>query len=323
VLALPTGQRYKGASPEEVWQQVAAAQVSASQTIRDISLERDRYRRGIQTISGAPEVDPATGQAKPVFDHGIFENLWGNDPMMGMQYMLQHLFGLNSIDEVVPTLEDVRYQTRDYAYQMAINRFRAAAPDFPGTQQAVDALLDTMKAHNMPFTSDALVMVHNALKQQNRYPVAQQQPPQGQQPQGQQPPPPQPAFNPNPQGPYAYEMGRGFGPPAVFAPPAPPQPQYQAPPNPYQQPPNPYAAPPAPPGFAPMGPQGYAPTPPPGFYQPAPGTFPTMPAMQTPPLPTVQPGMGMQPGSNVVDEGALNNMDRATLRAALESGLPR
>jgi hypothetical protein len=315
VIQLPTGQRYVGRNEQEAYDNLATAQISASTTIRDLREQADRFQRGIQVLSGAPAVDPATGTPKPVFEPAIYKSLQEQDPMTAQLYLLQNIFELNSIDEVIPAINDMRYQTRDYAYQMAINKFRAGAPDFPGTQQAVDTLMDTMKAHNLGFTADNLIMVHNALKQQNRYPQGafpQQQPQQPQQFAPQQPPQ-QPAYNPNPN-PFQFQPGRGFN---QFQPPPPPpqqqpQPPFQA--SPYAQPPgfgpapyNPYAQPQNP----------YAPAPP----QMAAGGFPPMPQQQIPIPAGPQGAPGFAPGNGQPNEDALNLLPRDELKRQIEANL--
>lgn len=317
MIQLPTGQRYIGRTAEEAYDNLATAQINASGTIRDLRDQAQRFQRGVQALSGGAPVDPATGNAKPVFEPGIYKQLNEQDPMMALQYGLQHLMGLNTMEEVVPAIEDMRYQTRDYAYTIAINKFRAAAPDFPNHQQAVDTLMDTMAAYHLPFTAENLVMVHNNLKVQNAYPNFQQQ--QQQQPQYQpsQPPmqPPAVAYNPNPQGPYAFDPGRGFSPYAPAAPVfQPPQPQYPvnaAPQNPYAPPQqNPYGAPPA---YNP-----YANAQPPM----APGGFPSMPQVPLPPAPAGAPGQPFNPNGQA-NESALYSMDTNALRASIEANLLR
>lgn len=306
-IIMPSGQRYIGDSPEATYDQVIQAQVSATRTIRDITGERDRFRAAAQTLSGGQPVDPQSGQPKQQFEKGVFQSLQEQDPMTAQLYLLQHLFEFDSIEEVIPALTDMRYQTRDYAYNMAINQFRAQAPDFPGTEDAVNKVMQTMQARNLQFTADNLKLVHDGLKNQPHgyAPLPMQQAPQPPQappynPYAAPPQPPQLAYNPNPQGMYGYEPGRGFGPSSV--------------PMAAQQPPNPY--PPPPPGY------GYAPLPP-NPYLPAnvqPPSYPAIPAVSTPPLPTAPTGGPPMPGQ-FVDENALYSMDKNALREQLERSL--
>jgi hypothetical protein len=282
-IALPTGQRYQGATPEQAYQQVIQAQINASELIREQRQELDRIRAGVQQAVGEPPAATAGGAMQ--FDRNVFVQLMNSDPILALDYADACRWKLNSVDEVEEQRQRVFQNTQSTEIDRVTTGFRAMAPDFPGTPEAVDKLMNTMNQQGIPFNAENLNIVHrhlvglHAQNPQWGYAPAGQvvQPPQP--PQQSLPPqvPPVP-YNPAPMGPYAYDPSVGFQPqgypqqpPPVVVPPAPVPGQYisatQAPPQPVGYPQIPVAAyppvypmpqAPAAPGPGQTLPQGFA-----------------------------------------------------------------
>jgi hypothetical protein len=310
VIALPTGQRYIGHSPEEAIQRLAEAQVNASQTISNVTAERDRFRTALTGDQ------PGQGQAK--FDKAAYMELQQVDPILAANYLDQFRFGLNSPAEVPQTFQRMNANAMEYEMAREVNTFKALAPDFPGTQAAVDAVMQTLRANNIPFKAENLRMIHNELATRGVYQRVATQP-QYQMPQpGAQPPQPMipgqppaqliiPSFEP--QGNYGFGPN-GFGsapqPAAQFQPPAPQPPQY---------------APPQYPPAAAQAPQ-YAPQPPQqAYYPPTTAAYPGMPPAAAAPMPPPPQGASPVPGAQQPNENQLNLMTAQALREVVEQRL--
>jgi hypothetical protein len=308
-IALPTGQRYLGRSPEEAIQRLAEAQVNASQTISSVTAERDRFRTALTGDQ------PGQGQAK--FDKAAYMELQQVDPILAANYLDQFRFGLNSPAEVPQTFQRMNANAMEYEMAREVNNFKAMAPDFPGSQAAVDAVMQTLRANNIPFKAENLRMIHNELANRGVYqrvPVNQgMQPGQqfatpqpGQQFQPQIPgQPPAQLVIPNfePQGNYGFGPN-GFGSasyPQVANTPAPTaQPQY-APPQALQ--------------YAQQQPQQ-------AYYPPAPAAYPGMPPAAAAPMPPPPQGAAPVPqGSQQSNEGQLNLMSAHQLKDVVEQRL--
>lgn len=298
-MRMPTGQVYKGRNEWELMAALATAQTNASSRITELGNDNQRLRQGIAAVSGQP-VTGADGQpvqAASQFDRAIFMELQAQDPILAMNYLDQHRFGLAKIDDVVPYYTRTFQAGDRFAMAETVNNFRLMAPDFPGTQQAVDAVMDFVKRNNIPFNAENLKMVHDGMvmahaKDPSRgYAPMQLQPNANAQPTVITPPPPgSPILNydPNPAGNYGFGPN-GFGTQEVA--PAPTAPPVQGQPT--------------------------APT------MPMPG-YPTIPQVSTPsaplPMPTVSP---TQPPTAAASEGQVNNMSTDQLRQFIEAGLQR
>jgi hypothetical protein len=308
-ISLPTGQRYLGRSPEEAIQRLAEGQINASQTISAVTAERDRFRTALTGDQ------PGQGQAK--FDKAAYMELQQVDPILAANYLDQFRFGLNSPAEVPQTFQRMNANAMEYEMAREVNTFKALAPDFPGTQAAVDAVMQTLRANNIPFKAENLRMIHNELANRGVYqrvpvnpsPTPSYQPPMygtPGQPQPQIPgQPPAQLVIPNfePQGNY------GFGPNGFGSAPQ-PAPQY-APPQ--------YAAP-VPPQqgvqYPPSMPQQAA------YYPPAPAAYPGMPPAAAAPMPPPPQGAAPVPqGSQQPNEGQLNLMSAQQLKDVVEQRL--
>lgn len=291
-MKLPTGQVYKGANEWELMAELAKGQVNSSAHITNISQETERLRQGLAAVTGTG-TPGQPGQSQ--FDRAVYMELQAQDPIIAANYLDQHRFGFQNINDVVPTFQRTAATAEDYRTQVTVNNFRNSNPDFPGTQQAVDAVMGFMKTNNIPFTADNLGMVHQQMVRAQKYqplvmnPNANQQP--GMPTTPAQPTAPAPGFNPatydpNPAGLYAFGPG-GFGTSNAPAP----------------------AAPAAPMPAAPAAPQ-YA--------------YPTMPNVSQPATPVpMGPNttMTIQPGQAITEDTMNGQMSKEQLRQFIETNL--
>ena len=319
-LRLPTGQVYKGANEQALITALATAQVNASERIRQVTDEATRFRAGLEAVTGRRQ-DGGNGQPTGgfQFDPAVYRELSQSDPMLAFQYQMGALFGVDDINEVIPTVRKVLDNSTKYEVQTAINQFRAQAPDFPGTQDAINKVVGFMKDKNIPFNADNLLLVHQGMVARGEAnggykPLAPGQIPPGMavpanpyaqpvaQPAAQPGTQPTPALvSPDPQGLYFFGPD-GFG----SRPPAPvPQPTAPAP---VAQPASvaqPSAYPPAP-----------APVAVPGFP-----SMPTPAAVPMPAAPIGAPSNSVPTGQLTEDQIAA--MPRDQLRQYIESNLQR
>jgi hypothetical protein len=296
-MRLPTGQVYKGANEYELMAQLAQAQINASGRISELGNETARLRNGLAAVTGQPVQGDGIQPAQSQFDRAVYMELQAQDPILAMNYLDQHRFGLNNINEVIPYYQRTAQAADEFRTAQTVSQFRILAPEFPGTQQAVDSVMGFMKQNNIPFTAPNLKLVHDGMVKAGVYQPLQmtQQPPlQAAQP-APQPGAPQPPqidprlLDPNPQGPYAFGPG-GFG--TNY----PAQPSASVAPQPTQ--PTVVAPPPLPTAQYPPIPQQAAPLP--------------MPTVTPTAAPNGQPS-----------EAQVNEMDTSTLRRYIESNLPR
>jgi hypothetical protein len=281
--------------------------VNASARITELSTEAERLRNGLAAVTGQPVGNGAAPAQQ--FDRAVYMELQAQDPILAMNYLDQHRFGLNNINDVIPYYTRTAQAADEFRTAQTVSQFRLLAPDFPGTQQAVDAVMGYMKQHGIPFSAPNLHMVHQAMVTAHaQNPAVGYAPLQitmpGQQPQPQMPQPgnPQPGqpqpqvdprllYDPSPQGNYSFGPG-GFG--------------------------TSYPAQPA----APTAPTLAQPTvvaPPP--VQVPTVQYPPIPQQAQPlPMPTVTPTAAP---SGQASEAQVNEMDTAILRRYIESNLPR
>lgn len=301
-MKLPTGQVYKGRDMNELTAALAQAQVNASQRITELGSETARLRQGIAAVTGQPVQGPDGQPAAQVsqFDRATYMELQALDPILAANYLDAHRLGLPSVNDVVPTYQSVMRATQEFQTAQTVNQFRVLAPDFPGTQEAVNLVMDFMRDQKIPFTAQNLKLVHDGMVRAGKYqPLAPQQfMPVAQptvtamptmQPQAQ---PQAPAmYDPSPQGNYAFGPN-GFGS------------QYETP----------AATPPAP--AMPAAPQ-----------LPVQQTV-AYPAMPQQAMPMPMPQVTTQPtaptgGNTPITEEAVNTMGTAQLRQLIENNLPR
>lgn len=305
-IQLPTGQVYKGASPEAAWQQLYDGQVAASRRITELNTEAERLRSGLAAVTGRPvEVTPgAAGQpAKLTWDTAVYRELEKNDPLLAQNYMDACRFGLADINDVPQAFTRMYENTTYNETARETNSFKAMAPDFPGTKEAIDKVLGFLNDNKIAYTATNLKMVHDGMVRAHSLdPTKGYAPHTPGQPQGGQPAPaaappaaptpvPPPVIDANPQGLYSFGPG-GFG----TAPPA------EAP----------AVAP------APQAPQPVAPAP-----VAATTGYPSMPVPAQQPLPPAPQGAGPTAGAGPVTEDTLNTLPTDQLKAYIMQSLQR
>lgn len=267
-IQLPTGQIYKGASPEAAYAQLYEAQVNASRHIQQVNAEVERLRAGLAAVTGRPvEVTPGQpGQPATIsWDVNLYRELEKQDPLLAQDYLDACRFGFNDINAVRPAFQSMQQTTSKMNLAWETNNFKAMAPDFPQTKEAIDLILKELNGRGLPYTAANLKLVHDSLVRSHAVdpntgyaPLPANALPQlvAGQPQTMptQPalPPPAPVAPPvvdaNPQGLYSYGPG-GFGtrreevptaqpaaPPAGQPAPAPPAAAYPSIPQPVAQP---------------------------------------------------------------------------------------
>lgn len=317
-IKLPTGQVYKGATPQDAYTRLAEGQVAASQRITELTQAEQRARDAAAAALGhAPQ--PAQPGGPMQWDGNVYNELSKSDPGLAMDYYWGCRMGLASLDDVQPALE--RIQTNSIAYEQneVVSKFRGLAPDFPGTKQAVDALMDTVSKQGVAFNAENLAMVHRDLVARRVYAPAAvpprtiegTPPPQVAAQFATSPGPPDPRmYDPNPVGQYAFGPN-GFGSSPVMFQPAPVAP-VPAPASGNYQPPPGYILVPA--TGAPAG------TPPQMVTAPIPTSgYPAQPLATLP----AGGGNGAPGGPQAVDENSVNLMDTTALRQFIEQNLTK
>lgn len=150
---LGDGTVVKATSWEEAFQKVADMKVNTAQALRD----REEQIRQLQTVP-PPVADPQPSTNG--FDEKHYWELVNSQGVIKAQeYVDAHRFGVNP--EQVPALYREVFNASQYsADNFEITQFLQGNPDFPGTKEATDIVVDTCAAEGRPLTKENLEYVY-------------------------------------------------------------------------------------------------------------------------------------------------------------------
>lgn len=151
---LGDGTVVKAANWEEAFQKVAEMKVNTSAALRDRE-EQIRQRmtelEQIRQAAQGNQPQPDAGE----FDEKKYWELANKDPRLATRYALASDLGVEP--EVLPQLfNEMRNVSVYSADNMEMQTFMQRNPDWPGTDQASDMVIERLVARNAPLTADNL-----------------------------------------------------------------------------------------------------------------------------------------------------------------------
>jgi hypothetical protein len=148
---LGDGTVVKAANWEEAFNKVAEMKVNTAAAVRD----REEQIRQLK------EQPPATTTAAPPtnangFDQKAYWELMNADPLAAQNYLDAFRFGVDNPAHVPQLFNEMRNVSVHSADTMELNTFMQRNPDYPGTEEAANLLIEQLAARNAPLTADAL-----------------------------------------------------------------------------------------------------------------------------------------------------------------------
>ena len=151
-FTLGDGTVVKATSWEEAFQKVSEMKVNTATALRDRERQIEELR---QAPPAAPEpIAPSAG-----FDQKHYWELMNADPIKAQEYMDATRFGVQP-DQVGGLYREVFNASQYSADTFEINQFMQANPDFPGTEEASDVILNTLQAEGRPINRENLEYVY-------------------------------------------------------------------------------------------------------------------------------------------------------------------
>ncbi len=149
-LTLPDGRAYKGASKDDVLDQMANAHIHASAAIQDRERQIHEQRQKLSQIER--QILPPTEGGH--FDaDSYYKMLTDNKPVEAMKYVLQAALGM---EDPVTAIKSSMHQTAVMSNEREVLRFHANCPDFPGGDAAGNALSMRLQQEGLQITAGNL-----------------------------------------------------------------------------------------------------------------------------------------------------------------------
>jgi len=166
-ISLPTGQVYKGETPQELLDNLAKAQTEASRTISDYKAKMAELEN---TVSALKQQIPPPKSNDPEKDELTKEYFakWSQDPTEANKIALAQILGV-SPDKVGPML---RTAVESQMVNTAADEFLTRCPEFPQTPQNAQLMKEALAARYGTTmdaaTADNLELVYNDLVRNGR-----------------------------------------------------------------------------------------------------------------------------------------------------------
>lgn len=151
-FTLGDGTVVKATSWEEAFQKVADMKVNTATALRDRERQIEELRQAPAPVVEVPK--PGTG-----FDQKHYWELMNADPIAADNYKDAFKFGVQP-DQVAGLYREVFNASQYSADNFEINQFLQNNPDFPGTKEATDIVVDTCGKENRPLTKENLEYVY-------------------------------------------------------------------------------------------------------------------------------------------------------------------
>lgn len=132
-VKLPTGQVYRGTTPQEVLDQLVQAQTEASRTIESLKLRNTEFETRLQELTAPKPSESDAAQQKKINER---YQTWATNPTEATKQDLADLLGVPA-DRVVDLLKKtVIESTTGSAAQEFMQRY----PNFPNNQQSANLM---------------------------------------------------------------------------------------------------------------------------------------------------------------------------------------
>ena len=150
---LGDGTVVKAANWEEAFQKVADMKVNTAAALRDREAQIETLRAATtqQTTQQTTTQQTTTG-----FDQKAYWELMNADPVAAQNYLDSFRLGVDNPANVPVLFNEMRNVSVFSADNFEIQSFMQKNPDFPGTDEAADYLINQLAARNAPLTADGL-----------------------------------------------------------------------------------------------------------------------------------------------------------------------
>jgi hypothetical protein len=147
---LGDGTVVKASNWQEAFEKVAEMKSNTAAALRDRESQIETLRAAQQT---PPPVIPPTTTG---FNQKAYWELMNADPVAAQNYMDAFRLGVDRPENVPLLFNEMRNVSTFSADNFEIQSFMQKNPDFPGTDEAADYLINRLAARNSPLTSDNL-----------------------------------------------------------------------------------------------------------------------------------------------------------------------
>lgn len=146
-FTLGDGTVVKATSWEEAFNKVSEMKVNTSAALRDREAQIRTFQEQ-QQAPPQPEVTSGNG-----FDTKKYWELMNVDPVAAQNYLDAARFGVDNPDQVPQLFGEMRNVSTQSADQMEIQAFMQRNPDFPGTPEIADKLINTLAQNGEALTA--------------------------------------------------------------------------------------------------------------------------------------------------------------------------
>jgi hypothetical protein len=147
---LGDGTVVKAGNWEEAFNKVAEMKANTAAALRDREAQIETLRAAQQ--APPPNAPPPTSG----FDQKAYWELMNADPVAAQNYLDAFRMGVDRPEHVPLLFNEMRNVSTFSADNFEIQSFMQKNPDFPGTDEAADYLINRLAARNAPLTADGL-----------------------------------------------------------------------------------------------------------------------------------------------------------------------
>lgn len=149
-FTLGDGTVVKAANWEEAFNKVAEMKSNTAAALRD----REAQIETLRATHATPP--PATQETTTGFNQKAYWELMNADPVGAQNYLDSFRLGVDNPNNVPLLFNEMRNVSTFSADNFEIQSFMQKNPDFPGTDEAADYLINRLAARNAPLTADGL-----------------------------------------------------------------------------------------------------------------------------------------------------------------------
>lgn len=150
-FTLGDGTKVKANNWEEAFQTVAKMKADTAAALRDRERQIEELR-----AAGTAAPPPVATPASTGFDQKAYWELMNADPVAAQNYLDSFRLGVDNPANVPVLFNEMRNVSVFSADNFEIQNFMQRNPDFPGTDEAANYLINQLAAKNAPLTADGL-----------------------------------------------------------------------------------------------------------------------------------------------------------------------
>ena len=150
-FTLGDGTVVKAANWEEAFQKVAEMKTNTAAALRDRESQIETLRAAQQ--APPPNLPKTTSDG---FDQKAYWELMNANPVAAQNYLDSFRLGVDNPNNVPLLFNEMRNVSVFSADNFEIQSFMQRNPDFPGTDEAADLIINRLASRNAPLTADNL-----------------------------------------------------------------------------------------------------------------------------------------------------------------------